>query len=129
MDLPILAATAIGVAVVSLPDLQDTAPAKAEGPAALVGQHLYATESPVPGWGMPVRAEDLSLEDMGQVARVIASPEGEADGLVVRVGGIWGYGGEEVELGMERVHLIRARDGGERLVVDLSAEGAVPVEG
>ncbi|EYD76467.1 hypothetical protein Rumeso_01888 [Rubellimicrobium mesophilum DSM 19309] len=128
MDLPILAATALGLAVASVAGSMDrgAAPHKAEGPAALVGQHLYATEDPIPRWGEPVRAEDFAVEDMGRVARVVTGPDGRPQGLVVEVGGLWGYGAQEVRLGMERVHLLRAADGGDRLVVDLSVSGAEP---
>jgi hypothetical protein len=128
MDLPILAATALGLAVMSVTGSMDrgTAPHKAEGPAALVGQHLYATEDPIPRWGEPVRAEDFAIEDLGRVAEVVTGPDGRMQGLVVEVGGLWGFGAQEVELGMNRVHLLRAADGGDRLVVDLSVSGADP---
>ena len=126
MDLPILVATGVGLAIMSVTGTMDrgAAPHKAEGPAALVGEHLYASEAPIPRWGEPVRAEDFALEDMGRVAHVVTSPDGEARGIVVEVGGLWGYGAQEVELGMQRLHLLRAADGGQRLVVDLSVSGA-----
>jgi hypothetical protein len=128
MDLPIISAAVIGLTVVSMADgiESPSTPHKAEGPAALVGEHLYASEDHISRWGAPVRAEDLALQDLGRVAEVITSPDGEAQGLVVSVGGLWGVGAEEVELGMERVHLVRAQGGGTRLVVDLSAEGGEP---
>ncbi len=128
MDLPILAATALGLAVVSVTGTMDRGPAphKAESPTALVGQHLYATEDPIPRWGEPVRAEDFAIEDLGRVAEVVTGPDGRMQGLVVEVGGLWGFGAQEVELGMNRVHLLRAADGGDRLVVDLSVSGAEP---
>jgi hypothetical protein len=133
MDLPILSVAAIGLAVMSLSDaatggfLQSSSTRPmVEGPAAMVGQRLYASEDPITPWGAPLRAEDLALEDLGQVARVVTTPEGEAQGIVVAVGGLWGYGAQEVELGLDRVHLVRARDGAERLVVDLSSSGAEP---
>jgi hypothetical protein len=134
MDLPILSAALIGLAVMSVSDatpgglLQSSSTqSRAEGPEALVGQHLYASEDPISHWGAPLRAEDLSLEDLGLVAEVVTTPEGEASGIVVSVGGIWGVGSEQVQLGMDRIHLVRARDGAQRLVVDLSASGAEPV--
>lgn len=132
MDLPILSAAALGlVAFIMSPGADGvrqsaSAASKAEGPAALVGQTLWASEDPISPWGEPLRAEDLALEDMGRVARVVTSAEGEAEGIVVAVGGLWGYGAEEVELGLERVHLVPAAAGGERLVVDLSSSGAEP---
>ena len=128
MDLPILVATGVSLAVMSVTGIMDrgAAPHKAEGPAALVGEQLYASEAPIPRWGEPVRAEDFALEDMGRVAHVVTSPEGEARGIVVEVGGLWGFGAQEVELGMQRLHLLRAADGGKRLVVDLSVSGAEP---
>ena len=129
MDLPILAAAALGLAALSFTDSHGAATPKVEGPAALVGQTLYASEDPLPRWGEPVEAEDLALEDLGTVERVVTSPEGATEGLVVAVGGLWGVGAQEVELGMARVHLVHVADGSDRLVVDLSAEGAVPVEG
>jgi hypothetical protein len=130
MDLPILAVAAVGLAAFTMhDDLRTSAPSKAEGPAALVGQTLYASEDPIPRWGEVVTAEDLALEDLGRVAEVRTSPEGQPEGIVVAVGGLWGVGAREVEMGMERVHLVQASDGSDRLVVDLSANGAVPVEG
>ena len=135
MDLPILSAAVIGLAALFMSDgasvLQSSsnASAKAEGPAAMVGQTLWASEDPISPWDAPLRAEDLSLEGLGRVAEIVTTPEGETKGLVVQVGGLWGYGSQEVELGMDRVHLVRAADGGQRLVVDLSNSGAEPVEG
>ncbi|TNC51873.1 hypothetical protein FHG66_03415 [Rubellimicrobium rubrum] len=128
MDLPIISAAVIGLTVVSMTDGigSATAPHKAEGVAALVGEHLYASEDHIVSWGPPVRAEDLSLKDLGLVSEVITSATGEAQGLVVSVGGLWGIGAQDVQLGMDRVHLIRAQGGETRLVVDLSAEGAEP---
>jgi hypothetical protein len=128
MDLPILAATAIGLAVASVTTSLDRAPDphKAEGPAALVGRHLYASEAPIPRWGEPVRAEDFVLEDLGRVAQVVTSADGRTQGIVVEVGGLWGFGTQEVELGPQRLRLLRAADGEERLVVDLSVSGAEP---
>ena len=128
MDLPILAATALGLAVLSVTGSMDRGPTphKAEGPAALVGRHLYATEDPIPRWGEPVRAEDVAVEDLGRVAAVLTGPDGRMRGLVVEVGGLWGLGAQEVELGTERLRLLRASDGGDRLVVDLSVSGAEP---
>jgi hypothetical protein len=128
MDLPILLATGVGLAIMSVTGTmnRDAAPHKAEGPAALVGEHLYASEAPIPRWGEPVRAEDFALEDMGRVGRVVTSPDGRAQGVVIEVGGLWGFGTQEVELGMQRLHFLRAADGGQRLVVDLSVSGADP---
>ena len=134
MDLPILSAALIGLAVMSVSDatpgglLQSSSTqSRAEGPEALVGQRLYASEDPVAHWGAPIRAEDLALEDLGIVAQVMTTTDGEASGIVVSVGGLWGVGAQEVQLGMDRIHLVRARDGAQRLVVDLSASGAEPV--
>ena len=128
MDLPIISAAVIGLTVVSMTDgiENPTIPHKAEGVAALVGERLYASEDHIITWGAPVRAEDLALEDLGLVSEVITSPEGEAKGLVVSVGGLWGVGAQEVELGLDRVHLVRALGGETRLVVDLSAQGGEP---
>lgn len=131
MDLPILSAAVVGMAILSVvgggDSFQSSSAASAvEGPDALVGQTLWASEDPIPRWGDPVRAEDLLLEDLGTVAEVVTTPEGEARAVVVAVGGLWGVGAEPVELGMERVHLIPAADGEPRLVVDLSASGAEP---
>jgi hypothetical protein len=134
MDLPVLTVAVLGLAAFSMSDgapggllrSSSTQDAKAEGPAALVGEHLWATEEPIQPWIAPVRAEELSLEDLGVVAEVRTSPEGEAQALVVAVGGLWGFGAQEVEMGLERLHLVRGADGEERLVLDLSASGAEP---
>jgi hypothetical protein len=131
MDLPILSAAALGMAILSVvgggDSLQSSsATSSIEGPDTMVGQTLWASEDPIDRWGDPVRAEDLVLEDLGVVAEVVTTPEGEARAVVVAVGGLWGVGAEPVELGMERVHLIPAADGEPRLVVDLSSAGAEP---
>jgi hypothetical protein len=131
MDLPILSAAALGMAILSVvgggDSLQSSSVAfPIEGPDTMVGQTLWASEDPIDRWGDPVRAEDLVLEDLGIVAEVVTTPEGEARAVVVAVGGLWGVGAEPVELGMERVHLIPAADGEPRLVVDLSSAGAEP---
>lgn len=130
MDLPILSVAALGLAVLSVTgggdSLQSSSNSSAaDGPGAYVGRTLWASEDPIDRWGDPVRAEDLLLEDLGTVAEVVTTPEGEPRAVVVAVGGIWGVGAQEVELGMERLHLIPAGDG-QRLVVDLSASGAEP---
>lgn len=132
MDLPILSAAALGMAILSVVGgadslRSDSATSSVEGPAAMVGQTLWASEDPISRWGDPVRVEDLRLEDLGTVSEVVTTPEGEPEGLVVAVGGLWGFGVAPAELGMERIHLIPAADGGLRLVVDLSASGAEPV--
>ncbi len=131
MDLPILSAAVLGMAILSVvgggDSLQSSsASATVEGPNALVGQTLWASEDPIDRWGDPMRAEDLALEGLGTVAEVVTTPEGEALAVVVAVGGLWGVGAQPVELGMERVHLIPAADGESRLVVDLSSSGAEP---
>lgn len=128
MNVSILSAAALGLAAMAYSGAPERAAAP-QGPVGLVGATLYASESPIDRWGDPVLAEDLPLEGLGTVASVRLGPEGEAEGLVVAVGGLWGYGARTVELGMDRVHLVDAREGGERLVVDLSAEGAEPQEG
>jgi hypothetical protein len=125
MDLPIMAAAAAGITLVTslAPERASLPP---DGTDALVGAHLYASETHIPRWGEPVRAEDVTLEDLGRVAAVIEGADG-IEHLVVEVGGLWGWGAQDVEVGMERLHLLRA-EGGERLVVDLSAAGALPAE-
>ena len=130
MDLPILTAAVIGLAALSftgaesVPLQSSSASSKAEGAEALVGERLWGSESPVSRWDLP-RAEDLALEDLGRVAAVRTSPSGEAIGITVAVGGLWGLGEQEVEMGIERLRLVPAEEGA-RLVLDLSAGGAEP---
>jgi hypothetical protein len=130
MDLPILSAAAVSlVAVLMAPPTGAPIPEldrMTEGATGLVGATLWASEDPIARWGDPVRPEDLTLDDLGPVARIVTDAEGEARAVVVAVGGLWGLGAQEVELGMDRVHLLEAADGSPRLVVDLSADGAAP---
>lgn len=126
MQLAILSTAAFGLATTFAYVGAPGAASRAEGPDALVGSPLYGSEAPIARWGDVVTAEELSLEDLGRVAAVTTSPDGTPTGLVVSVGGIWGYGARSVELGMDRVHLVADAAGGERLVVDLSAQGGEP---
>lgn len=127
MDLPIFAAAALGLTVLSSTVMDRASPAhNPAGAGTLVGQHLYATEDRITPWTGPLRAESLALDDLGTVARVLTDAEGEPRALVVKVGGLWGLGAQEVELGMDRVHVVRAGGDDTRLVVDLSAEGGQP---
>jgi hypothetical protein len=132
MYLPILSATVLGLAALSITggdvaSIQSgSASSKAQGADALVGQTLWATEDPIARWGDPVRAEELSLEGLGRVSEIVTTPEGRPFSVVVAVGGLWGFGAQEVELGSERLHLIPGADGQQHLVVDLSAQGAEP---
>ncbi len=132
MDLPFLSAAVLGLAALSFTggetaSLQSaSAASKAQGAEALVGRSLLGSEEPIALWDGPLRTEDLALEDLGTVAAVRTDPEGRAEGLVVTVGGLWGYGAQEVEMGMERVRLVRGADGQDHLVLDLSSSGAEP---
>jgi hypothetical protein len=132
MYLPILSATVIGLAAISLTGADGgsmqsgSASSKVQGAAALVGDTLWASQDPIARWGEPVRAEDLALEGLGRVAAVVTDPEGRPESVTVAVGGLWGYGAQEVEVGPERLHLLRGADGQQHLVVDLSASGAEP---
>jgi hypothetical protein len=131
MYLPILSAAVLGVAAMSFvggdASMQSgSASSKVVGAAALVGTTLWGSEDPVPRWDAALIAEDLSLEGLGQVARIVTDPEGRPESVVVAVGGLWGLGAQEVELGAERLHLVRGADGQDRLVMDLSASGAEP---
>lgn len=129
MDLPIMAAAAAGIAFLTVSGSPERASLAPRADDALVGLHLYASETPIPRWGAPLRAEDVALEDLGRVAAVVDGPDGTTNGhLVVAVGGLWGWGAQDVEVGLDRLHLLRAADG-QRLVVDLSAGGAAPVAG
>ncbi|NAZ36641.1 hypothetical protein [Rubellimicrobium sp. CFH 75288] len=128
MDLPALPAAAFALAALALPYPATDAP-PAEGPDALVGAVLYATEDPVPRWGEPVRAEDLRLDQVGRISAVHVAAEGETERLVVSVGGLWGLGAQQVEVGAERLRVLPTDGGGSRLVLDLSARGAEPPPG
>jgi hypothetical protein len=128
MDLPILSAVAgLGAALFTL--AQAPVEAASTAVAALgdvVGEQLYASSTPVDRYGIVPRAEDLDLEGLGRVAGIIEGADGSAQGLVVAVGGLWGVGAQEVEVGLDRVHLLMAEEGGTRLVIDLSAEHTAP---
>lgn len=129
MELHFLSAAAVGIALVAVSPADD-APQAAAGPLDLVGAQVFASETHIDRWGAPVRAEDVALEDLGIVARVVTPDAGDGSGvLLVSVGGLWGWGAQEVEVEMERLHLLDTAAGGQRLVVDLSPEGAEPVSG
>ena len=124
MEIPFLSAAAVGIAMMTLSPATE---ATSRGPdrMSLVGADLFASESPIDRWGDPVQAEDLPLEALGTVADVVTDAGGQGH-LVVRVGGLWGWGAQEVEVGVDRLHLLHTEAGEPRLVVDLSAEGAEP---
>ncbi|MBP1805336.1 hypothetical protein [Rubellimicrobium aerolatum] len=125
MDHPILGAAALGLAAFSFNGLDGAEPPH-DGPAALIGQPLYASDEAIPRHGLPPRAEDLALDALGEVSGLVPGPDGEPRALLVAVGGLWGLGSREVELALDRVHSLRAGDGGTRLVVDLSGAATAP---
>ena len=126
MEVQFLSAAAVGIALMAVsPD----APKGAGGADALVGAKVYASEDHIDRWGDPVRDEDVVLEDLGRVQGVVTDTPDGSEVLLVSVGGLWGWGAQDVEVGMERLHLLRTAAGEERLVVDLSAEGAEPISG
>jgi hypothetical protein len=129
MDIQFLSAAAVGVALLAASPGIDSPKADAGGDESLVGAKLYASETHIDRWGEPVRAEDVALENLGTVERVVGSVEDGSGVLLVSVGGLWGWGAQEVEVGMDRLHLLRTVAGDDRLVVDLSAEGAEPISG
>ncbi len=129
MDIQFLSAAAVGVALFAASPGSDSPKADASGAAGLVGAKLYASETHLDRWGEPVRAEDVDLEGLGTVKAVAGGLQDGSGVLVVSVGGLWGWGAQEVEVGMDRLHLLRTGSGDDRLVVDLSAEGAEPVSG
>lgn len=121
MYLPLLTAAAAGLTVFAVaeatgstyvPDTAETSP--------LLGETLFSSDAPIERWGDPVAPEDLLLEGQGRVAGVVLAPDGSPEVIVVAVGGLWGLGAHEVEVGMERVHLLEDADGQTRIVVDLS---------
>lgn len=124
MELPFLSAAAVGIAMMTLSPATDST---SRGPdrVSLVGAPLFASEARIDRWGEPARVEDLSLEALGTVADVVTDPDGQGH-LVVRVGGLWGWGAQEVEVGVDRLRMLRTDAGEPRLVVDLSADGAEP---
>ena len=115
MDLNILSASAIGLAVLSTGDGDDVRPALALEPAGYVGERLYASAVPVDRFGAPGSPRDLALEDLGRVTAVVTGADGAAEGLVVAVGGLWGFGAREVGVDLDGVSVVAGR-----LVVDLS---------
>ena len=122
MDLNIMTAGAIGLALLTAADGgSDAFAAVAYGPADYVGDRLYASDSPIARYGEALRAEDLSLDDLGTVTAVIVGADGQPQSLVVSVGGLWGFGAREVDVSMEGVHVVGGEGGAARLVVDLSA--------
>lgn len=129
MDIQFLSAAAVGVVMLVASPGVDSPKAGDDGAAGLVGAKLYASETHIDRWGDPVRAEDVALEGLGTVKGVIGGAEDGSGALLVSVGGLWGWGAQEVEIGMDRLHLLPAASGDDRLVVDLSAEGAEPIPG
>lgn len=129
MNAPVLSAAALGLAALSVPEAPAPAFVDAAGVTVLAGSSLYASAEPIPRWGEPVRAEDFDLEPLGRVAAVLLSPDGAPERLVVAVGGVWGLGAREVEVGFERVRLLDAEGGATRVVLDLSAAAGAPQPG
>lgn len=129
MDIQFLSAAAVGVALFAASPGIDSPKALEDGAAGLVGAKLYASETHIDRWGDPVRAEDLPLEGLGTVKGVVGGLQDGSGTLLVSVGGLWGWGAQEVEVGMDRLRLVHTASGDDRLVVDLSAEGAEPVSG
>ena len=125
MELHFLSAAVVGIALMAASPATDSRKPGDD----LVGARLYASETHIDRWGDPVRAEDVALEDLGTVAGVTANLANGSGVLRVSVGGLWGWGAQDVEVGMERLRLLRTASGEERLVVDLSAEGAEPIPG
>jgi hypothetical protein len=129
MDIQFLSAAAVGVALLAASPAIDSPKPDAGDAEGLVGAKLYASETHIDRWGDPVRAEDVALEGLGTVKGVIEGVQDGSGVLLVSVGGLWGWGAQEVEVGMDRLHLLRTASGDDRLVVDLSAEGAEPISG
>ena len=129
MNIPIFSAAALGLALFSAAPDGSIVKDRADGVAGLIGARLYASETPIPRWGDPVRAEDVMLEDLGRIESIVDGSGGSGGHVIVAVGGLWGLGAQEVEVGMERLRLLPAAGGETRLVVDLSAEGAEPIPG
>lgn len=125
MEVQFLSAAAVGIALMAVSPDAD-AP---KGADALVGAKVYASEDHIDRWGDPVRAEDVALEDLGRVEGVVTDRPDGSQVLLVSVGGLWGWGAQDVEVGLDRLHLLRTAAGEDRLVVDLSAEGAEPISG
>ena len=123
MEIHFLAAAAVGIALMAVSPVGDSK-ARAEGEVGLVGSRLYASDTRIDRYGDPVAADSLALQDLGTIEDVVTDVRDGAGVLHVSVGGIWGWGAQEVEVGMERVHLLRTADGEGRLVVDLSAQDA-----
>jgi hypothetical protein len=129
MDIQFLSAAAVGVALFVASPGADSPKAGGDGAATLVGAKLYASETHIDRWGDPVRAEDVALESLGVVKGVAAGSQDGSEAVLVAVGGLWGWGAQEVEVGLDRLHLLPTASGENRLVVDLSAEGAEPIAG
>ena len=125
MEFRFLSAAAIGMALMAISPATD--PARLAPPdVRLVGAHLYASETPIDRWGDPVRAEDVALEDLGTIRDLATDAATGTATLVVEVGGLWGWGSQDVAVGLDRLRTLRTASGEQRLVVDLSAQGAEP---
>lgn len=129
MEVQLLSAAAVGIALMAVPPTDGGPQAGQDGATDLVGAEVYASEAHIDRWGGPVQAEDLALEGLGTVAKVVTGPDDGSGAVLVSVGGLWGWGAQEVRVGLERLHVLDTAAGGQRLVVDLSAEGAQPVSG
>lgn len=125
MEVQLLSAAAIGIALVAFPQADKAT----DAPGGLVGRPVFASETHLDRWGRPTRADEVRLEALGTVTDVVAASDDRAGAVLVSVGGLWGWGAQEVEVGLDRVHLLEAGGGAGRLVVDLSAEGTEPVSG
>ncbi len=91
--------------VLFLPDIQDPVFA-----SDLIGMDVYSSEADYNGYRgdqMVSSADRGQWDDIGEVNDVVMSPDGDARGILVDIGGFLGMGEHTVALNMDQVHLLR----------------------
>lgn len=86
--------------------------------ADLLGRTLYASDVALDATASP-RAEALDLRPLGRIEAVEVGADGEVTGAVVAVGGLLGFGAQEVVVDAALIRSLRS-EGGDRLAIDLS---------
>lgn len=125
MEVQVLSAAAVGIALLAMSPADE---AKG-GPDSLMGASVFASQTHIDRWGEPIRTDGAALEALGTVTAVVSAPDSAAGAVLVSVGGLWGWGAQEVEVSLDRIHLLESPGGATRLVVDLSAAGVEPIAG
>jgi hypothetical protein len=90
----------------------------------LIGMPIHSSEADYATYGTdPVAASDVSTWDaIGEVNDVIITADGQAQGILVDIGGFLGMGGHTVALDMSQVHFLRDESGAPFVAVNSTRE-------